>query len=125
MKKKINLSISTLILISLSLFTFSFFITKTNNESIPINTTYQANKIAYLTFDDGPSKNTDKILEILDKYNIKATFFVVGPSYTLKDNYLKTIISKGHEIAIHSYTHNYDYIYYSKKNYTCSRCRCE
>lgn len=68
-------------------------------------------KIVYLTFDDGPSPNTPAILQILDNYGIKATFFV-------KDNgsynaYMKDIVNRGHVIALHSQTHNYSYIYSS------------
>ena len=119
MKSKIK--IIFILLIFLSIITIScFYFTeiKNNTETVGIsNIEEKKEKIAYLTFDDGPSKNTDKLLEILDKYNIKATFFVVGPSYTLKDEYLKKIVSSGHELAIHSYEHNYNYIYKSKENY--------
>ncbi|HHU60046.1 TPA: polysaccharide deacetylase [bacterium] len=87
--------------------------------------TTEVNKVAYLTFDDGPSYNTPKILEILDKYNIKATFFVVGPSYDEKDKNLKQIVNKGHTIAIHSYEHNYGYIYNSFDNYLRDFERCK
>lgn len=64
-------------------------------------------KILYFTFDDGPSSYTTKILNTLDKYNIKATFFVTNqfPSYVhlIKDEY-----ERGHTVAVHSYTHNYN-----------------
>ncbi len=66
-------------------------------------------KVIYLTFDDGPSINTYKILEILKKNNIKATFFVVGKNI----NQYKQIVDEGHTIAIHTYTHNYKKIYAS------------
>ena len=72
-------------------------------------------KVAYLTFDDGPSANTYKILDILDKYNVKATFFVI-----YKKGYKKqyqAIVKRGHTIALHSYTHNYSKIYKSEKAY--------
>lgn len=73
-------------------------------------------KIMYLTFDDGPSYNTIKILEILDKYDIKATFFVTAENknykYLIKEAHLK-----GHTIGLHTYTHDYSYIYSSKENY--------
>ncbi len=66
-------------------------------------------KILYLTFDDGPSANTIKILDILDRYNVKATFFVVWNSQYA---YLyKEIVDRGHTIALHSYTHDYSKIY--------------
>ena len=73
-------------------------------------------KVCYLTFDDGPSANTPKILKILDKYNIKATFFVTGTS--LKDaHYIKDAYQKGHTIGLHTYSHDYELIYSSLKNY--------
>ena len=93
-------------------------------KEIPINININEEKIAYLSFDDGPSKNTEKILEILDIYNIKATFFVTGPSYYLKYSLLKKIVSSGHEVAIHSYEHNYSYIYKSKENYILDFKKC-
>ena len=96
---------------------YFFTIKNDNSDSEVVNIVNTQDKIAYLTFDDGPSLNTEKILEILDKYNIKATFFVVGPSYKLKDDLLLKIVKSGHEVAIHSYEHNYSYIYSSKENY--------
>lgn len=71
-------------------------------------------KTAYLTFDDGPSENTDKVLKILDKYKIKATFFVVGLSVNKANiNRMKEIVKRGHNIGLHSLTHNYKQIYAS------------
>ena len=72
-------------------------------------------KICYLTFDDGPSDNTLKILDILDKYEAKATFFVIGN--TGKLDYIKQIHKKGHTIGLHSDTHRYDLIYKSTDAY--------
>lgn len=73
-------------------------------------------KIVYLTFDDGPSDNTAKILDILDIYHVKATFFVVGcnPSqvYLIKEAY-----NRGHTIGLHSMTHDYKTIYASEENF--------
>lgn len=69
-------------------------------------------KVVYLTFDDGPSEYTLELLEILEKYNVKATFFVVG---TAKLEYLDEIAEAGHVIALHSNTHDYSKIYKSKK----------
>lgn len=72
-----------------------------------------ADKTVYLTFDDGPSSLTPKVLDLLDEYNAKATFFVVyteDPEYT---SYLKEIVDRGHTLAIHSYSHDYDKIYRS------------
>ena len=120
MKKTLKIYFPFTIFLSIIII-FSFYFTNIKNENKKNSTTINANieeeKIVYLTFDDGPSKNTDKILEILDKYNIKATFFVVGPSYNLKNEYLRKIVKAGHELSIHSYEHNYNYIYSSKENY--------
>jgi len=72
-------------------------------------------KRVYLTFDDGPSPNTDKILDILSEYGVKATFFVVG-----KENYTeqyKRIVDEGHTLAMHSYSHVYNEIYSSPDAY--------
>ena len=72
-------------------------------------------KIIYLTFDDGPSANTAKILDILKEYNVKATFFVIkNETYS---SYYKRIIDEGHSIALHSYTHEYSKVYASTEAY--------
>jgi len=70
-------------------------------------------KIVYLTFDDGPAVHTPKILDILWKYDVPATFFVVGNTkYT---HYMKDIIEKGHAIGLHSYSHKMKKIYSSQE----------
>ena len=69
----------------------------------------------YLTFDDGPSANTDRILDILAQYGVKATFFVVGKEgYT--DQY-RRIVEDGHTLAMHSYSHRYNEVYASLDAY--------
>ncbi len=72
-------------------------------------------KIAYLTFDDGPSTTvTPKILKILKDNNIKATFFIVGDKLEENPetkNILLDIYKQGHAIANHTYTHNYSKLY--------------
>ena len=72
-------------------------------------------KMAYLTFDDGPSINTPKILNILQSYKIKATFFVVGKTDDFSKTMYKRIVSDGHTLALHSYTHQYNKIYVSEQ----------
>lgn len=67
----------------------------------------------YLTFDDGPSKNTEKILDILDRYQVKATFFVTGREDKESLNMYREIVKRGHTIGMHSYSHQYDAIYES------------
>lgn len=70
-------------------------------------------KIAYLTFDDGPSVITPKILDILDKYNVKASFFVIGNDTDFGKQMYKRIVDSGHAIGNHSYSHDYHTIYQS------------
>lgn len=67
----------------------------------------------YLTFDDGPSNNTDDILNILDKYNIKATFFLVANEDESAKEKIKKIADHGHSIGMHSYSNRYSEIYAS------------
>lgn len=69
----------------------------------------------YLTFDDGPSANTDQILDILDEYGVKATFFVVGKE-RYNDQY-RRIVEEGHTLGMHSYSHVYRDIYESVEAY--------
>ncbi|MDD6551295.1 MAG: polysaccharide deacetylase [Lachnospiraceae bacterium] len=71
----------------------------------------------YLTFDDGPSKNTGKILDILDDYNVKATFFVNGRTDEHSQKMYKRIVDEGHTIGMHSYTHNYSQVYASLSSF--------
>jgi len=75
-------------------------------------------KVAYLTFDDGPSKYvTPEILDILNRYNIKATFFVVGNQAEKNPEVLKRIYEEGHAIGNHTYSHNYKFIYNNIENF--------
>lgn len=74
-------------------------------------------KVIYLTFDDGPSAYTTKLLDILKKYNAKVTFFVTNQflSYGY-DNVILRAYQEGHTIGLHSYSHNYA-IYQSEQAY--------
>lgn len=78
----------------------------------------KSRKLAYLTFDDGPSRvSTPAILNILNDYNIKATFFVVGNMVEKNPDILKMVHDNGHQIGNHTYSHNYDYLYKNSKNF--------
>ncbi|HAJ73285.1 MAG TPA: polysaccharide deacetylase [Lachnospiraceae bacterium] len=74
--------------------------------------------VIYLTFDDGPGPYTEQLLSILDKYNVKVTFFVTNQ---FGNSDYMNIIGKeakaGHAVAIHSYTHDYATIYTSPEAY--------
>jgi len=63
-------------------------------------------KVIALTFDDGPHKKyTPDILDILSKYNAKATFFIVGENAEKNPELALRVYEEGHELAIHTYTH--------------------
>ncbi len=74
-------------------------------------------KQIYLTFDDGPSRNTDRILDILKEYDVKATFFVVGKTDETSVAAYRRIVEEGHTLAMHSYSHKYAEVYASKESF--------
>lgn len=77
------------------------------------NIYHSENKRAFLTFDDGPSQNTNDILNILKNNNIKATFFVLGSQVEVFPETTNRIYNEGHYIANHGYSHKYSTIYQS------------
>ncbi len=72
----------------------------------------------YLTFDDGPSKYTRQILDILDQYNVKATFFVIGREDEESLILYEEIFDRGHTLGMHSYSHKYKDIYKNEAAFT-------
>lgn len=80
------------------------------------NVVNPGNKVVYLTFDDGPGPYTQELLDVLDRYNVKATFFVTNgkPDY---QNLIAEEASRGHTVAIHSASHDYSRIYQSVDAY--------
>ncbi len=71
-------------------------------------------RVCFPTFDDGPSPNTDRILEVLDQYGVKATFFVVGTGRTAANRErMRRIAAAGHTLAMHSWSHDYKKVYAS------------
>lgn len=68
----------------------------------------------FLTFDDGPWTDTNRLLDILKKYNVKATFFVTGNG---DDAVIKREYDEGHTVALHTWSHDYSYVYSSVENY--------
>lgn len=65
-------------------------------------------KVIYLTFDDGPCEDTERLLDVLAQYGVKATFFVVDTGYP---EIMKRIVEEGHSIAVHTMSHDYSEIY--------------
>lgn len=75
------------------------------------------NNVIYLTFDDGPSRYTKKLLDVLKKYNAKATFFVTNQGLTSGyDEVIRRAYKEGHTIGLHTYSHDYS-IYRSEQAY--------
>lgn len=68
-------------------------------------------KIVFLTFDDGPSHNTLKVLDILKENNIHATFFVLGQEIVGNEDIIKKIYDNGNAIGNHSYSHKFKTLY--------------
>ena len=73
-------------------------------------------KTIYLSFDDGPGPYTDMLLDILDAYGVKASFFVTGNG-SRYNSCIKRAYEAGHSIGVHSYSHQYGYIYSSEENF--------
>lgn len=84
-----------------------------NGQGVNMPADTQEPRKVYLTFDDGPSENTAKILDILKERNIKATFFVVGFDDEASRELYQRIVAEGHTLGMHSYSHKYDMIYKS------------
>ena len=77
-------------------------------------TIWPQGRVIYLTFDDGPGPDTKRLLNLLDKYGAKATFFVTDSGYP---EILEQIVNRGHSIGIHTATHNYPQIYADARSY--------
>ncbi|MFR6098659.1 MAG: polysaccharide deacetylase family protein [Longibaculum sp.] len=81
-----------------------------------VDKTKDNEKVVYLTFDDGPSRHTPEVLEILKRYQCKATFFITGMNEKYRP-YIKTAYDQGHTIGLHTYSHNYSKVYASTNAY--------
>lgn len=92
---------------------------ETGNESekkrtVKVINPEDSNRIVYLTFDDGPGEYTGRLLDVLAKYGIKATFFVTSRG---DDNLIKREYDEGHTVALHTSSHDYAYVYSNVENY--------
>ncbi len=85
---------------------FSFIFCFSAQKEVSVSARSDSNKYIALTFDDGPHKKyTEEILDILDTYNVKATFFVVGVCAEKYPEIIAREIASGHEIGNHTYSH--------------------
>ncbi|MBM7602735.1 chitin deacetylase [Metabacillus crassostreae] len=105
-KKLIFFSIGFLVMVLLFIGTFK--VTKLTTFQFFGGLTYQVeteDKVIALTFDDGPTKNVDQILPLLDKYKAKATFFLIGNDIEKYPEEAKKLVEAGHQIGNHTYSH--------------------
>lgn len=113
----------TLIISSIYVEGYSIVKSSSNGEEFEIDSKIRElcnreEKIAYLTFDDGPtSTTTPKVLDILKSENIKATFFVIGKSVENHPEIVKRAYEEGHYIANHGYSHNNNILYKNKESF--------
>ena len=100
-----------------------------NGQEVTIPVVVKAKKIKktiFLTFEDGPSKEaTPAVLDVLKKYDAKATFFVVGYQVEATPDILKRTVLEGHTIGIHTYSNDYNEIYKSEEAYLADFDRAE
>jgi peptidoglycan/xylan/chitin deacetylase (PgdA/CDA1 family) len=85
--------------------TWNFFVESTNRLPLSLAQLRDNTRPIALTFDDGPTENTLKVLDILKKENIKAAFFVIGKQIPGYEEILKRIEEEGHLIGNHTYSH--------------------
>lgn len=96
-------------------FIFILFIFNNTSSNCYSEITSNSNeKVAYLTFDDGPSKNTPLILDILKENDINATFFIISPYIEEHINIVKRAFTEGNAIGNHTADHEYKHIYISE-----------
>lgn len=86
--------------------------TTTNiQEKESVNKSYNSRKVAYITIDDGPSKYTEDILRILDKYKVKGTFFLINRNMNIYPEKVKKIVESGNTAGLHSVSHDINKLY--------------
>lgn len=133
MKKKIAVMAIIAVLVVVSFVAMNFIFSRKPGTAVnsdrKIRTSFQSarhakppagkfNKVVYLTIDDGPSSSiTPRVLDILKKYNVKATFFLIGSNIKGNEAIVKTICQDGDGIGLHSWTHNIKLVYSSETRF--------
>ncbi|MGG5737268.1 peptidoglycan-N-acetylglucosamine deacetylase [Bacillus cereus group sp. IBL03679] len=128
---KITVIISIVACITLGIFMFQFFTSPAKGvmnqenavqlaseqikveirKTAPDKYNGQVRKVAYLTFDDGPSQFQKEILDILKSNNIKGTFFMIGGNIPAHKESVKRLVNEGHYPGVHSMTHSFKKLY--------------
>lgn len=81
--------------------------------TVPTFTASPSNNVVYLTFDDGPVRGTARVLDILNSYGIKGTFFSIGQCIRVHPDIARRIVAEGHVLACHTDSHDFSIIYSS------------
>lgn len=81
-------------------------------------------KAYFLTFDDGPSEQTPAVLDVLQRHNAKAIFFIIGEKAEKNPQHVKQIVADGHKIGNHSYCHKGMFPLMSPKNVAADIAHC-
>ena len=103
--------------------TYSSIFSPINIENTSKNTDYKKDniddekKIVYLSFDDGPSKNTELILDILKENNVHATFFIISPYIEPHIEFIKRAYEEGNAIGNHTANHEFKYVYTCEESF--------
>nr|WP_309100017.1 polysaccharide deacetylase family protein [Fredinandcohnia onubensis] len=108
MKRKLAISGVVILIIFLALFG-SYKLMNSRSFQLFGRLTQQVEtdqKVAALTFDDGPTENVNEILPLLEKYDVKATFFLIGQDIEKYPEEAKKIAEAGHQVGNHTYSHN-------------------
>lgn len=111
-----SLFLCALLLICICIGAFSSLKPAAPPAAVPAGAETGGQPTVYLTFDDGPSDNTPRVLDVLDRYGINATFFVTGHEPD-KAHYIKDAYDRGNSIGLHTMTHSYDQVYASEDRF--------
>lgn len=91
-----------------------------------INQLSSTQKSVMLSFDDGPHRmNTEKVLDTLKKYNIKALFCIIGKNISGNEHIMKRLVAEGHQLANHSYSHAFWFDVWNTKKVTEDIAQCQ
>lgn len=83
------------------------------------------NKTVALTFDDGPHHNTARVLDVLQKHEVKAAFFIIGKNIAGREALLQRLVAEGHQVGNHSFSHHHLFDLWSAKKITQDLRQCQ
>lgn len=77
---------------------------------------FEDEKTVYITFDDGPNENTEEILQVLNQYGAKASFFMLEPNMNKHSEAVRQMVEEGHSVGLHGVTHDVSEVYQSSES---------